>query len=232
MKRELKINKTEESIFTLLSLFILIQQAVESIYGQEEILSSEFDSENKSFHNLVTDTIHEALNYQILIKSCAFLDEWNKVFGVKTEKRDEIKIKAAKSIAKPAAKQIYEWKQLRDFRNEAIAHNHRDKFGKNIYISSKGYHSPDTDGEIYLMVYCIKKMIDVMSFFFKEELNKVVKGLQFRKSPPKQKRISARKIEKIIKEISDSIDEPISRIIMREHFISSFVAEKSPPVLP
>jgi hypothetical protein len=216
MPKRLKISKTEESIFTLLSLYVLIQQAVESIYGEEEILNSEFSSESNSLHNLVTDTIHEALNYQILLKTCAFLDEWNKYFGVKTEKKDAQRIVNAKTIAKPATRQISEWKQLRDFRNEAIAHNHRDKTGKNIYLSAKGYHFPDTQEEIYLMVYCVKKMMDVVSFFFQKEMQKVVKNMKERKKPPKQKRLSGRTIKRKIKEINDAVDGPISSILMKE----------------
>lgn len=210
MKKQLKINKTEESIFTLLSLFVLIQQALESIYGREEILNSEFDSGNNSFHNLMTDTIHEALNYQILLKTCAFLDEWNKVFGVNTEQKDSESIKIVKKLAKPAIRQITSWKQLNDFRNEVIAHNHREnKSGKNIYIMSKGYHFPDTDSEIYLMVFCIKKAMDVLSVFFKPEMQNVIENLKFRNAPKRQKRLSAAYIKRRIKEINSAIDDPI-----------------------
>lgn len=221
MGRRLKINKTEESIFTLLSLFILIQQALQSIYGNEEILNSEFDLANNSFHNLITDTIHEALDYQILLKTCAFLDEWNKIFGINTEIKDIHKIITTKRIVKPAIKEISNWSQLREFRNEAIAHNHRDKSGKNIYLNSKGYHFPDTDGEIYLMVYCLKKAMDVVSFFFKAEMIKVTKELHFRKKPPKQKRISSRTIKQKIKQIDDAINDPIAEFIMREQILSA-----------
>jgi hypothetical protein len=192
----------------------LIQQALESIYGKEEILNSEFDSENNSFHNLMTDTIHEALNYQILLKTCAFLDEWNKIFGVATEEKDCEKIKTAKRLAKPAIKQIVSWKQLNDFRNEAIAHNHREqKSGKNIYIISKGYHFPDTDSEIFLMVFCIKKAMDVVSVFFKPEMQNVIANLKFRKAPARQKRLSGAYIKRSIKEINSAIDNPVFRYL-------------------
>jgi hypothetical protein len=222
MGRRLKINKTEESIFTLLSLFILIQQALQSIYGNEEILNSEFDSANNSFHNLITDTIHEALDYQILLKTCAFLDERNKIFGISTEIKDIDKIVTTKRIAKPAIKEISGWSQLREFRNEAIAHNHRDKSGKNIYLNSKGYHFPDTDSEIYLMIYCLKKAMDVVSFFFKPEMIKVTKELQLRKKPPKQKRISPHAIKQKIKQIDNLINAPMSDIIMRQNMMKAF----------
>jgi hypothetical protein len=224
VRKKLKINTTEESIFTLLSLFVLIQQALESIYGKEEILNSEFDSKNNSFHNLMTDTIHEALNYQILLKTCAFLDEWNKIFGISTEQKDFEKIKGVKKLAKPAIKHISGWKQLKDFRNEAIAHNHREnKSGKNIYLISKGYNFPDTDSEIYLMVFCIKKSMDVVSAFFKAELENVIKKLKFRKIPSRQKRLSAAYIKRTIKEINSAIDNPVAYILMSQHLLGSVI---------
>jgi len=195
---------------------------MESIYGNEDILDSEFDSINNSFHNLVTDTIHEALDYQILLKTCAFLDEWNQIFGVITEEKDHNKIIIAKRLAKPAIKEISNWKQLREFRNEAIAHNHRDKSGKNIYLNSKGYDFPDTSDEIYLMVYCLKKAMDVISFFFKPEMTKVTRELQLRKKTPKQKRISSRAIKQKIKQIDNSINDPMSDIIIRQNIMNAY----------
>jgi hypothetical protein len=224
VRKKVNINKTEESVFTLLSLFVLIQQAFESIYGKEEILNSEFNPENNSFHNLMTDTIHEALNYQILLKACAFLDEWNETFGIKTETKDFEKIIAVKKIARPAIKQISSWKQLKDFRNEVIAHNHREnKSGRNIYVISKGYHSPDTDSEIYLMVFCIKKAMDVVSVFYKSEMANVIQNLKFRKTPLRQKRLSATQIKKTIKGINGAIDNALADILMRQHQFNSVV---------
>jgi hypothetical protein len=162
----MNLNKTEESVFTLLSLYILASQAFESLFGEENILHSNFDYDNNSFHDLVNDTIHEALVYQILLKACAYMDEWNDVFGVKTEVEDSDKIRFIKLITKPAHKEISSWKQLKDFRNQAIAHNHRDKQGKNIYLFPRSYHSPQSNAEIFFLLFCLKQLTDVINFYF------------------------------------------------------------------
>jgi hypothetical protein len=49
MRRKKKSNKTEESIFTLLSLYVLSKQAFESLTKNEDILLSDFDKDYESF---------------------------------------------------------------------------------------------------------------------------------------------------------------------------------------
>lgn len=46
------MNATEESIFTLLSLYVLIKQEFQAITGNEEILESDFDWIDGSFYDL------------------------------------------------------------------------------------------------------------------------------------------------------------------------------------
>jgi hypothetical protein len=226
MAKSQALSKTKESLFTLLSLFVLIKQALQSISGNEEILNSEYDDEHDEFYHLVTDTIHEALIYQIMIKTCAFLDEWNDVFGVLTNLNDRERILVVKRIAKPAYKQLMQWKQLREFRNEKIAHNHRDKAGTNIFLSNKYYHAPDTDQEIYLMCYCLKKMMDVVDYFFKPELDDLVLNLpqpkKYRSS--KNKPLTTAAIKKIIKQLNMAIDDTLGSIAIRKAFMNAFAS--------
>jgi len=87
MNDKMTFDKTEESVYTLFSLSILAVQAFESLFNTEDILNADFDSKAPVFQEMVNDTIHEALVYQILLKSCSYLDEWDKIFGVKTETR-------------------------------------------------------------------------------------------------------------------------------------------------
>ena len=218
-KEKIILTKTEESIFTLLSLFILIEQAFESLTKNEDILSSDFDDIQSSFKDLVNDTIHEALVYQILLKSCAFLDEWNKIFGITTEPENRSKILTVKKIAKPALKCISDWKNLRDFRNEAIAHNHRNKNGKNIYLNYIPYNSPQANSEVYLLVFCLKKTIDVIHFFFKDVVEEIVLNkLKDLKLKP-QKLMSKQQIKQRI----NDVDYEITNALMRNSVILNLI---------
>lgn len=172
-----ELNKTEESIFTLASLYTLIHQAFESLFGVEDILNSEFDIENNNFHDMVNDTIHEALIYQILLKTSSFMDEWSNIFGVRTESDDQNKIITVKKIAKPAIKHINSWRGLREYRNQFIAHNFRNNEGQNVFLNKIQYHVPNSNGEIYLLVLALEKAINTVALFFPETMSKIIRVL-------------------------------------------------------
>jgi len=207
-----ELNKTEESIFTLLSLYVLIIQAFESLTENEDIIDLKFDYAHHSFKNLMNDTIHESLVYQILLKACAFLDEWNTVFGIDTETNDKELILKIKKIVKPASRCISDWKDLRNFRNQAIAHNHRDRNGKNIYINRVEYNYPQNVREIYLLVYCLKQMINVLRFFFETIVQDLLNNKLKRPKSRNIKIMSAREIKNKISMIDDQMIGTLMRI--------------------
>ena len=169
-----KYNLTEESLFTLLSLSTQITQAFESIFDQEDILNSEFEISQFNYHHLLNDTIHDALASQIIIKAISFIDEWNNYFGVKTETKDQETILQIKSLTKPAYSALMAWKEMNSYRNQALAHNHRDKYQKNIYLQNKKFDAPQTDDELLLVAFCIHKMSQVTSLFFQDEIIKII----------------------------------------------------------
>lgn len=51
----MEYNKTEESIFTLLSLTTQITQAYEAIFGSEDILNSNFESFKGNYNALLVN---------------------------------------------------------------------------------------------------------------------------------------------------------------------------------
>ena len=222
MAKKHKFNKTEESIYTLLSLYVLINQNLEVLFGKEDIMHSNFDPENYSFSDLINDTVHEALIYQILLKTCSYLDEWNKIFGVHTEPKDRDKILVLKKIAKPAHKCISSWKHLRDFRNHYIAHNHRNENGENVFLNHKEYDAPQSLREIYLLAQCLDKMSNLIRFFFIEDLTKIVKMMPRKSTTKSRKVITKEEMTNKIKEI-ETIDAFISNSLMRNNIINSVV---------
>jgi hypothetical protein len=169
----IEYNKTEESIFTLLALSTQITQAYESIFDNEDILDSDFSINSSSYHELINDAIHDALASQIILKSVAFIDEWNDFFGIYTEPEHKELILQIKMFVKPAYSCLKEWKELYDYRNQAVAHNLRDKGKRNIYLLNKHFNAPQTDEELLLLSFCIHKMAQVVSMYFQDEVIKV-----------------------------------------------------------
>ncbi len=218
MQKRKKLNKTEESIFILLSLCVLSQQAYEAITGKQLDAHLSHNDADENFKATCEETIYEALVYQILLKACSYLDEWNKVFGIQTEDNDRDEIIKIKQLAKPAYKCISTWKHLREFRNEAIAHNHRDKNGENIYLSKKPFNSPQTTSEIYLLIFCLNRMTRCIDLFYPEVITKVLTKMKRKGRWRDFKRMS----KKAIKEKMKQIDNGIADTWMRDKLISAY----------
>ncbi|MBI2722481.1 MAG: hypothetical protein HYX39_09925 [Bacteroidetes bacterium] len=225
MRVKVAFDKTEESVFTLLSLCVLITQAFESLVNEEDVFNADYSFENGTFKDMANDTIREALVYQILLKTCSYLEEWNDIFGVRTEDKDKAKILFIKRIAKPAFKNITSWKQLKEFRNHFIAHNHRNKEGRNVFLIEQEYHSPQTDGEIYLLVHSLIKLTNLVNFFFPDV------ALKMTKEPPKtskskNKNLTKTEIKQRIK-ATQSIDNFISDSMMKLKIVEASITANS-----
>ena len=158
-------SKIEGSIFTLLSLYILMDQQFTALYRYRKLLESEYDY-NLNDKGIYFDTIREALIYQLLLKACAFIDEWDQYLGLKTEEEYALAVHRIKRVVKPARKIINRWKGLRQYRNQVIAHNHRDEKGNNIYLKRRFYHTPETIGDFGLMMYALEKIVRVLTEAF------------------------------------------------------------------
>lgn len=206
------VNKTEESLFTLVSLYVLIGQHFNTIVLLEKHFSDFINQiDEKELQNdswIIQDTIYESLVHQIILKSCSFMDEWNKVFGNSTLAEDKEKILNLKKIVKPASVVLNKTiDALRPYRNEAIAHNHRDATG-NIYLKRKKYETPDSLSEIMLVVFCIDACVDGLRNNFSSEFSSIISSLSLLHSeklnpePPKRSR---EEIENIINAIEDEI---------------------------
>jgi len=92
--------------------------------------------------------------------------------------KDQETILQIKSLTKPAYSALMAWKEMNSYRNQALAHNHRDKYQKNIYLQNKKFDAPQTDDELLLVAFCIHKMSQVTSLFFQDEIIKIINILE------------------------------------------------------
>lgn len=224
-------NKTEESIFTLLSLTTQITQSCDSIYDNKDILNSDFEHFKCNYHELISDTVYDALASQIILKAIAYLDEWNNYFGVQTELKDKDSILYVKKIAKPAYSLLKEWKDLNDYRNHALAHNHRDREKQNIYLNNKKYNIPGSNGELMLLCYCVNKMSQVVAAFFQDEVRAVISiisNIMVKNKIEKSESITfkSKYIEKI-RYMDDTIADKLMKKSVYESFIYGIISKKT-----
>jgi len=115
-----------------------------------------------------------SLYAMILISTCSFLDEYHDFLKSEDENFRGFIIDF-KSVVKPAVKEIENWTGLRRFRNEVLAHNFRKpkKGNKSIFIpSNEVYDIPLSLEDLYVLVGCIKSIVDVLKAVFPYEINR------------------------------------------------------------
>lgn len=168
----------KSSIKVLLSLFVMLEQDYEALlYYSDNIEEDSIDRtivDLPSKHKTIDFAIIESLWFQIIIKSCSFLDEWDRFLGVKNEPEHNHRVKLIKKIVSPARKAINTWKDLKRFRNEVVAHNFRGK-DYIVTIEKMGeYNCPRSIPEMYFLISFISRMVRVLASAYQKETNDIV----------------------------------------------------------
>ncbi|SFZ93811.1 hypothetical protein SAMN05428642_103348 [Flaviramulus basaltis] len=110
-----------------------------------------------------------------LIDSVSFLDEYDQFFGIKTETEFKDRIIIVKSINKPLISKIREWKNLKDMRNELLAHNLRiGKNGEFVFGENVAdYDAPRTIYDLFLLSNLIQFATTTINSEFDSELKSI-----------------------------------------------------------
>lgn len=147
------------------------------IYYSENLEEDSLDRNNNTIplkDDIIDSTINDSLWFQIIIKSCSFIDEWDRFLGVKNESEYIEKLKLIKSVASPARRAINFWKDLKKFRNEITAHNFRDNKGV-VKIDNIGdYNCPQNLRELSFLICFIERMIKILCANFPEEIPEII----------------------------------------------------------
>ncbi len=213
---KLKWSALEESIGILISLYSSLDQKILSMIYYEDYLaddSSPFQKSNIPSKGTepIDATIMDAMRFQFLIEVCSFLDEWDKFTGVRTNSEFDSKIKIIKQGVKSARKGIRYFSDLKNFRNEVLAHNYRDS--KKEYSLNKiaSYNVPNSISEMALVLYSVKRMLDILITNFPEEYAHAHQILlqEFGSPPVSREILNEEKIMGIIQEIEDGIEDRI-----------------------
>jgi hypothetical protein len=157
------------------------------------ILINDFGLANISNENITEKelTLLITLFNMIIIDSVSYLDEYDQVFGINTETLYKNRIVEVKSINKPFISKIKEWKDLRNMRNQLLAHNLRRGKNGDFIFSIDNYVSiaPITLNDLFLLVNLIKYSTKTITLEFQEEISKIATFLE-RKYQRKEKSLS------------------------------------------
>jgi hypothetical protein len=157
------------------SIKILTKLARATGYRVELIIDFEFTKSNISQLSDKKLTLLNSLFYMTIIDSVSFLDEYDQYFGVKTEDKFKERAIIVKSINKPLVSKIREWKDLKDMRNELLAHNLRiGKNGKFIFgENTPNYDAPRTIYDLFLLSNLIQFTTETINSEFNSELKSI-----------------------------------------------------------
>ncbi|WP_272149186.1 hypothetical protein [Tenacibaculum aiptasiae] len=155
------LTKTQESILVLCSLQTLLDEYL-------KCLSKEKNNSNSVIFSVITS--------QIIITSCSYLEEWE-YFARLIKEEQESRIIILRKITKPVIDRINEWKDLRKFRNNMIAHNHRIKKENNslaIFNLSRSLYCPNSFYDYKLLSGCIFIANRVLLKLFAKEYKEIL----------------------------------------------------------
>jgi hypothetical protein len=154
------------------SIQIMTRFAREMGYRNQLLVDFEFPTKDSEKIIEKELTLFNSLFYMTVIDSVSFLDEYQQVYGVKTEKKYKDRIIITKAINKSLISKICEWKDLRDFRNNLLAHNLRKgKNGDYVFsIENLDYIAPRNINDLFLLTNLVQFSTDTIYSEFEYEI--------------------------------------------------------------
>lgn len=155
------LTKIQESILILCTLQALLDEYL-------KCLTKEKDKPDSVLFSIISS--------QIIITSCSYLDEWE-FLGKLIKVEKETRIITLRKITKPVINRINQWKDMRQFRNNMIAHNHRIKKEENslaIFSMSRNLNCPNSFYDYKLLIGCIFISKNILLRIFQNEYNKSI----------------------------------------------------------
>lgn len=202
-KNYLEFDDTDIAIYHLIFLGNLIEKTIDSF---SNIIGKIDDSDET--------VLWESTSSLIIIRTISFLDEFENF--VKSSNQDLGKtIIDIKKTVKPALKQIKSWKEIREFRNNVLAHNFR--FDKEaISIFSRGlesYDIPKTGADLAVLVSCVTMVKKTFESAFKQKLETIQKMIEQHSYPKKEPQFNnSVDVENRINKLTNEINENIIKI--------------------
>lgn len=191
------LTKTQESILVLCTLQALLDEYLKCLSKEK---------------NNTESVIFSIIASQIIITSCSYLDEWE-YFARLIKEEQESRIITLRKITKPVIGRINKWKDMKKFRNNMIAHNHRIKKEDNslaIFNLSRNLNCPNSFYDYKLLLGCIFITKNVLLRLFPKEYNQILPHI---KNIENIKPINEIKNEKSFRKEFDNLTESSQRLI-------------------
>ena len=166
--------KLYESLFFFHKCNLILQE-------QKQQLLSDSDSkiEFGRPHILIT-------NY-IVMESVSFIDEFERNFHYRCEPEFKDKVVLVRKLTEPIFKRIKQWSDLKEFRNNIIAHPWRDKDKSFTIPDNTKYNTPRNWFEHVVLVNLLGYVYGIIKHVFNQEFYPMTKYMQSLVPPEKEK---------------------------------------------
>jgi len=125
----------------------------------------------------------------ILMESVSFLDEYEQNFLFRCEDELKHKVILARKLCQPILNRIKRWSDMKDFRNQVIAHPWRDK-NKNFVVPDHNiYKVPSNWFEHVILVNLMLYMYQTINSVFPEEMERMFLYME-KLIPPNKKKFN------------------------------------------
>ena len=112
------------------------------------------------------------------MESVSFIDVFHKSFFQNCEPEFKSKVLVIKKMTTPVFKRINQWKDLKDFRNNIIAHPWRDKKGNFVVPDINKYKVPRNWFEHIVLVNLISYAYDIIRTVFQDQFPPMFKFME------------------------------------------------------
>ena len=155
------------------SLYIFLRYSQDIRFLFELMIDFGYRERKQDEWNLKEKTHYITLYNTILMNVCSYLDEYNKHFLSRAEEEYKQQILSIKKIAKPAFKKVNDWKDLKEYRNNMIAHNFRINGDVFSFNSLGHYNAPRTYRDIALLRKYLMMIQGVIEAEFRDEMSRI-----------------------------------------------------------
>ncbi len=154
---------------------------------------------------------------KVLIDTVSLVDELNNyLFSYKPEsEKIKDKIEGYRYIVQPVLNQMDSWKDIRDFRNNFLAHNYRIAKSdfESVHLSNKlfNYNIPRSSIDLGVLFKLIDVITKVAEEIFYEEYKAALKIIdEFEEPKKKEKQLVDKEVE-IINEVLEEVNHRIKK---------------------
>ena len=165
--------KLYESLFIFHKCNLTLQEVGQLLHS--------VDRANQGFERL-----HLSWTNMILMESVSFIDEYEQNFYHRCEPEFKDMVTKAKKMCQPVIRKVKGWKDLKNFRNQIVAHPWRDRNGNFVIPDLNKYSIPRNWFEYVVLVNLMGYIFNIINSVFLPEMNNMFIYMQTLVPPDKE----------------------------------------------